>query len=87
MHELESLNFIFAQAKQQVEVGAVYHHYRNPNHLYRVLAVAIDEKLEQPCVVYQALYGDYLTWVRSFSDWCGKIEYQGQIVSRFLRHE
>lgn len=60
-------------AEQQVHVGGIYSHYRSPEKSYKVLAIAIQEENEEPCVVYQALYGDNLIWVRNLSVWCSYI--------------
>lgn len=75
------------QAEQRVPIGAVYRHFRTPEHLYKVVLIAIDEKSEEPCVVYQALYGDKLFWVRALSVWCEVVEHEGNSVSRFIRQD
>lgn len=85
MHTFEILNQCITSAKQQVEVGALYYHYRTPTQHYRVLAIALDEATEQPCVVYQAMYGEKLIWVRTLDAWCDQVECQGEIFSRFIK--
>ena len=85
MHNSDDLIKKTQQAERQVSVGGIYTHYRNPKQTYKVLAIAINETTEEPCVVYQALYGDQLIWVRSVSVWCESIEYNGQIVLRFVK--
>lgn len=73
MHNLSHLVKAVEKAKKQVRVGGVYAHYRHPDRFYKVLAIALQEKNEEPCVVYQALYGDGLIWVRDLSIWCSYV--------------
>jgi hypothetical protein len=83
MHIIDNFKKTVKESEQIVPVGAIYSHFRNKEHLYKVLAIAIDEKTEKPCVVYQALYGDKLIWVRPLSVWCESVEYEGKTVLRF----
>jgi hypothetical protein len=85
MRQFEELDRVLMEAKQQVEVGALYFHYRSPGQSYKVLSLALDEATEEPCVVYQALYGSQLIWVRSVKAWCECLDYKGQLVSRFIK--
>lgn len=85
MHDFDGLQKIIRGGEQQVSVGGVYTHYRNPDQLYKVLAIALDEVTAQQCVVYQALYGDKLIWIRSVEIWRGSIEYEGKMVPRFIK--
>lgn len=85
MHKLEILNQSLITAKRRIEVGELYYHYRTPNQFYRVLAIALDEATGKPCVVYQALYGEQLVWVRDLNVWCDKVEHEGQIIPRFIK--
>jgi hypothetical protein len=68
-----------------IEVGGIYHHYRNPNQLYRVIAIGLQEANEESCVVYESLYGDHIVWVRNVSVWLDTVEHQGQSVPRFQK--
>jgi hypothetical protein len=59
MHEKESqsqLSTKLAQATRQVTVGARYMHYKQLS--YKVVALALREEDNEPCVVYQAEYGE-----------------------------
>lgn len=87
MHSFDDLIETVKQAEQQVRVGCVYAHYRNSEQCYKVLAIAVNEATEEPCVVYQALYGDGLLWVRNASVWCDPVEYEGKIMTRFICQE
>ena len=86
MHEKESqsqLSQKLAQAAQQVTVGARYMHYKQLS--YKVLAIALREEDNEPCVVYQAEYGDNITWIRPVSSWVEDVEVDGNKVKRFKK--
>jgi hypothetical protein len=72
-----------ARAAEQVTVGAEYEHYKGTR--YKVAAVALIEATNEPCVVYQALYGDRVTFVRPLEDWLAQVEIEGRSVSRFAQ--
>lgn len=86
MHEKETqaqLSARLAKAAQQVTVGARYMHYKQLS--YKVLAVALREDDNEPCVVYQAEYGDRLTWIRPVANWIESVEVGGKKVKRFVK--
>jgi hypothetical protein len=89
MDTFDCLAEIVKKSEQRVSVGSLYTHYRDNEKLkfYKVLAIAINEEDEEPCVVYQALYGDGLIWVRAVSVWCDAIEYNGKSSSRFILYD
>lgn len=70
-------------AQQQVAVGETYKHYKGM--LYTVIAIGLDEKTLEPCVVYKAEYGEKLTWIRSLSDWLKEVDWEGKTVPRFAK--
>lgn len=62
IHAKESqsqLSAKLANAAKQVTVGARYMHYKQLS--YTVLAVALREEDNEPCVIYQAEYGPGVT--------------------------
>jgi hypothetical protein len=75
-----------AAAKEIIKVGSHYYHYRNQDddHKYRVEMLALDEESEKVVVVYKALYGDELLWVRSLENFSEEVEYAGQKTERFI---
>lgn len=88
MHEKESqsqLSARLAKAAKQVTVGARYLHYKQLS--YKVLALALREKDNEPCVIYQAEYGDNITWIRPVSSWIEEVEVDGKKVKRFTKAE
>lgn len=72
-----------ADAATKVAVGAEYVHYKQNR--YTVLSLALLEATLEPCVVYQALYGERLVFIRPLTDWLAKVEYQGKKVTRFTK--
>lgn len=70
-------------AKQQVEIGKLYKHYRGG--LYKVIGVAIEEKDNSIAVIYQAQYGNNLTFIRELGIWLEDVELEGQKLKRFSR--
>lgn len=84
----EELAQKLADGRTQVEVGAFYRHYRNPEKRYKVLAVALQEDTEEVCVVYQTSHSSGLIWVRNLEDWLSIVENSaGQMVHRFEKIE
>lgn len=72
-----------AAAKQQITIGGTYQHYKGTQLLYKVIALATLEATDELCVVYQALYGDNLKFVRPVSVWLDSVEWAGKTVLRF----
>ncbi len=62
-------------------MGKYYRHFKGG--LYRCLAVAKDSETLKPVVVYQALYGDKLIWVRDYDIFFGSVNINGSIIKRF----
>ncbi|MEK7153451.1 MAG: DUF1653 domain-containing protein [Patescibacteria group bacterium] len=86
MHEKESqaeLTQKLAQAAKRVTVSARYVHYKQMS--YEVLALALREEDNEPCVVYRAEYGDRLTWIRTVTDWLEEVEVDGRRTKRFTK--
>lgn len=71
------------KASQEVTVGAHYVHYKQLS--YKVLNLALREEDNEPCVVYQAEYGDKLVWVRPVTSWLEEVEVDGKKVKRFTK--
>lgn len=78
---------IVNDAKKLVKIGGKYCHYKSNDKLYLVLHVGIREADEKPVVVYQALYGDQLVWVRDLDVWNEKVMINEKEVSRFVLME
>lgn len=79
-----SLQEKIEQAKQRIQVGAIYRHYKSPDMTYKVVGIAMYEPTLEPVVLYQPQYGTLdVVWVRAVSVWCEQVEVNGQKVSRF----
>jgi len=86
MHKsLSQCSQIVDAAKTRVHIGTKYRHYKStdPDQQYQVTNIAILEATEEPVVVYQALYGDQLTWVRPIDSFCETVVVDGKSVKRF----
>jgi hypothetical protein len=84
MHISESeLSKRIDEAKLSVEIGGLYTHYKNPDRLYKVLGVAVTEADDTPCVIYQALHGEKITFVRPVKSWVEVVKARGELVPRF----
>ena len=79
-----TLNKVLEHAATQVEVGALYVHYKNPELPYRILCLALMEADEAPAVVYQAEYAEGLTFVRPLASF---LEDVGDNQLRFRKLE
>ena len=61
----------------EVEVGKMYRHFKGD--YYRVICVANDSEEQEDgkprqLVVYEALYGNHLVWVRPLSMFTSKVD-------------
>lgn len=54
------------------KIGSVYRHFKG--NLYEVKAIAIHSETEEKMVVYQALYGDNVTYVRPYDSFISKVD-------------
>ncbi|HWA52413.1 MAG TPA: DUF1653 domain-containing protein [Patescibacteria group bacterium] len=57
---------------KKVKVGGIYFHYKNPNHYYVIESVGFIESSEEVAVVYRALYGKGIVWVRPLEEFLQK---------------
>jgi hypothetical protein len=85
-HVKEDHSQLFAhlvEAAKRVTVGARYVHYKQLS--YKVIGLALCEDDNKPCVIYQAEYGDKITWTRPVSNWLEEIVVDGKKMKRFAR--
>lgn len=73
-HALDELDKQIAKARKKVEVGGIYYHYKNSDKYYVVELFGFLESSEEVCVVYRALYGKGIVWVRTLENFLEKID-------------
>lgn len=71
-------------AQKQVKIGGTYSHYKNPDKLYEVIALGVQELNDKLCVVYQAKYGKKIIFIRDLDSWL-KEPLKGTPRFRFIR--
>jgi len=81
----QELNNELHKAARQVEVGALYAHYKDADMVYEVTGLAIWEATNEICVIYQAQYGNHFTFARALAVWQEEVEWRGQKVPRFIK--
>jgi hypothetical protein len=81
----EELSQALAAATERVEVGARYTHFKDPSNAYEVTGLAILEADEGVAVLYKALYGDGVTFVRPLDSFTALVEHEGVQVPRFTK--
>lgn len=72
------------EAASQVEVGALYFHYKDTEkkNPYVVQSLGLLEATEEVCVIYKHPDKE-VTWVRALSDWLQNVEWEGKTLPRF----
>ena len=85
----EELLSKLAQARKDVEVGALYGHWRNPQSRYRVTGLAIIDATQEVGVLYKKESGseaiNSMIWVRALSSWLEKASVENVMVPRFQK--
>lgn len=70
----------------KINEGDRFCHYKHPDHFYKVIALGFVESTGETCIVYQAEYGDRITWVRTENEFFSKATLEdGSSVDRFVK--
>jgi hypothetical protein len=80
----EELMLELEKAKDLVEVGATYLHYKKGDR-YQVTDIAINEATGEATIVYAAQYGDEVHFTRALSSWVEEVETEAGLTARFVR--
>ena len=64
---------------REIEVNKIYQHFKGK--LYLVKEIAFDsesnnDEVKKRIVVYQALYGEHLTWARPYDMFCSEVDHK-----------
>lgn len=59
-----------------------YKHYKGE--FYQVSGICKHTETEEELVFYQSLHGDYAYWVRPVEMFFSEIEYENQVIPRFI---
>ncbi len=70
-------------AHAKVVFGGTYKHYKHRTQTYKVQGFAIIEASGTVGVLYQAQYGERLTFVRPLGSWLAEVTVDGKKVPRF----
>lgn len=79
-HELD-------EAKELVSIGGTYVHFKKPADKYIVRGLAILEATEEVAVIYEAQYGEHVSFIRPLHNFLAIVEHEGQSVARFQKVE
>jgi hypothetical protein len=72
-------------AAQAVAVGKRYAHYKHPEQAYIVRGFVILEATDEVGVIYEAQYGEHISFVRTLNSWQDQVSVDGVLQSRFKR--
>lgn len=73
------------KASQRVPSDSIWTHYKNPDLHYKITGHAILEATDEVAVLYQAQYGEQLTFVRPISNFLANVDVEGTRIARFAR--
>ena len=72
-------------AKTKISIGQLYSHYKSKDKIYRVIGIGFLEHNDEICVIYNAKYGEQITFIRPLNNWLEKVEWKGNLVLRFSK--
>lgn len=79
----QELEQMLITAREQVEIGGIYKHYKGND--YQVVDVAILTEEVGVGIIYRAQYGRGILFVRPLDVWLEEIEFEGGHVKRFAK--
>ena len=69
-----------SENSEKIRLG-VYEHYKKGK--YEVSGIVLHSETMEELVLYKALYGKRLTWVRPLNMFCENVEVKGKKIPRF----
>ncbi len=81
----EALADRLSEAGREVEVGTRYAHYKDPSKEYLVKLLGILEATEEVAVIYEAQYGDKVSFIRPLESFCATVVVDGISTPRFAK--
>ncbi|MDQ3159113.1 MAG: DUF1653 domain-containing protein [bacterium] len=81
----EELNKETAEAKQQVEVGGKYVHYKDDSKTYTVLGIAVIEDKDVVSVRYSQDGEANVEFIRPLEEFTSKVDHDAEIKQRFKK--
>lgn len=69
---LKILDKEIKKVSKLVTVGGTYFHYKNPDNYYVIESIGLIEENQKPAVIYRALYGKGIVWVRPLKEFMKK---------------
>jgi hypothetical protein len=83
----ETLEQNIGEARKKIEIGAIYTHYKTPEHKYVVEFIGILESSEEVCVGYRALYENGILWVRTVDNFLEEVDTPNGKSPRFIKRQ
>lgn len=80
-----ALKKMLEDAAREVEVGAVYVHYKDASKAYVVKGFAVLEATDEPAVVYEWEYEPRLSFIRPLRNFVETVMVDGASVPRFRK--
>lgn len=81
----EELANLLAEAGREVSVGGRYVHYKDPTKEYVVKSLGVLEATDEVAVIYEAQYGEKVSFIRPLASFCATVLVDGVSVPRFRK--
>lgn len=81
----EELARLLAEAGREVSVGGRYVHYKDPTKEYIVKSLGVLEATDEVAVIYEAQYGEKVSFIRPLESFCADVLVDGVSVPRFRK--